>query len=75
MTDCVSHFSDVGIDDLCDTAVIEAKKWLEEKKSGSNSKSEFPHGTSAPNFVTLAHVCNSVLCDARVLHHFCEFFS
>ncbi|PPR98337.1 hypothetical protein GOBAR_AA22323 [Gossypium barbadense] len=48
--------TDVGIDDLCDTAVIEAKKWLEEKKSGSNSKSEFPHGTSAPNFVTLAHV-------------------
>ncbi|KAK8343240.1 hypothetical protein V6Z12_A07G001700 [Gossypium hirsutum] len=47
--------TDVGIDDLCDTAVIEAKKWLEEKKSGSNSKSEFPHGTSASNFVTLAH--------------------
>lgn len=47
--------TDVGIDDLCDTAVIDAKKWLEEKKSGSNSKSEFPHGTSASNFVTLAH--------------------
>ncbi|KAH1132018.1 hypothetical protein J1N35_003396 [Gossypium stocksii] len=47
--------TDVGIDDLCDTAVIEAKKWLEEKKSGSNSKSEFPHGTSARNFVMLAH--------------------
>ncbi|GMI94777.1 hypothetical protein HRI_003147000 [Hibiscus trionum] len=47
--------SDVDNHDLCGTAVIEAKKWLEEKKSGSNSKSELQHGTSAQKFVTLAH--------------------
>ncbi|XP_039055046.1 protein KAKU4-like [Hibiscus syriacus] len=45
---------DVNNHDLCGTAVIEAKKWLEEK-SGSNSKSELHHGTSAQKFLTLAH--------------------
>ncbi|KAE8671412.1 COP9-signalosome 5B [Hibiscus syriacus] len=47
--------ADVNNHDLCGTAVIEAKKWLEEKKSGSNSKSELHHGTSAQKFLTLAH--------------------
>ncbi|KAK8660530.1 hypothetical protein V6N13_051456 [Hibiscus sabdariffa] len=47
--------SDFDNHDLCGTAVIEAKKWLEEKKSGSNSKSELYHGASAQKFVTMAH--------------------
>ncbi|KAK8523104.1 hypothetical protein V6N12_047637 [Hibiscus sabdariffa] len=47
--------SDVDNHSLCGTAVIEAKRWLEEKKSGSKSKSELHHGTSASKFVTLAH--------------------
>ncbi|KAK8654636.1 hypothetical protein V6N13_107243 [Hibiscus sabdariffa] len=47
--------SDVDNHGLCGTAVIEAKRWLEEKKSGSKSKSELHHGTSASKFVTLAH--------------------
>ncbi|KAK8535494.1 hypothetical protein V6N13_081620 [Hibiscus sabdariffa] len=47
--------SDFDNHDLCGTAVIEAKKWLEEKKSGSNSKSELHHGASAQKFVTMAH--------------------
>ncbi|XWS17924.1 hypothetical protein CRYUN_Cryun33cG0109900 [Craigia yunnanensis] len=47
--------SDVEIHDLCSTAVMEARKWLEEKKSGSDSKSELHHGTCALNSVTLKH--------------------
>ncbi|KAE8687503.1 COP9-signalosome 5B [Hibiscus syriacus] len=47
--------ADVDNHDLCGTAVIEAKKWLEEKKSGSISKSELLHGTSAQKFFTSAH--------------------
>ncbi|XVF89484.1 hypothetical protein PTKIN_Ptkin19aG0133700 [Pterospermum kingtungense] len=38
--------SDVEIHDLSSTAVMEARKWLEEKKSGSNSKSELHHGSA-----------------------------
>ncbi|XWS70588.1 hypothetical protein CRYUN_Cryun03dG0059800 [Craigia yunnanensis] len=47
--------SDVEIQDLCSEAVMEARKFLEEKKSGSNSKSELHHGISAMNFVMLTH--------------------
>ncbi|XVF35750.1 hypothetical protein REPUB_Repub18cG0173100 [Reevesia pubescens] len=47
--------TDVEIHDLCSTAVMEARKWLQEKKSGSNSKSELHHGTFALNSVTLTH--------------------
>ncbi|XP_039018747.1 protein KAKU4-like isoform X2 [Hibiscus syriacus] len=49
----------MGLERLNETAdraaVIEAKKWLEEKKSGSISKSELLHGTSAQKFFTSAH--------------------
>ncbi|KAA3489821.1 protein KAKU4-like [Gossypium australe] len=41
--------SDVEIHDFCSTAVLEAKKLLEMKKS------EMHHGTSALNYVTLKH--------------------
>ncbi|XP_039065450.1 uncharacterized protein LOC120210851 [Hibiscus syriacus] len=37
------------------TAVLEATKLLEEKKSGSNDKSEGHHGTAALNSVMLKH--------------------
>ncbi|XP_022729032.1 protein KAKU4 isoform X2 [Durio zibethinus] len=47
--------TDVEIHDLCGTAVLEARKWLEEKKSGSNTKSELHHENSAVNSVTLTH--------------------
>ncbi|XVE53463.1 hypothetical protein DITRI_Ditri03aG0005400 [Diplodiscus trichospermus] len=47
--------SDVEINDFCSTAVMEARKWLEEKKSGSSSKSELQYGTCALNSVTLTH--------------------
>ncbi|KAL1097903.1 hypothetical protein V6Z11_D05G067200 [Gossypium hirsutum] len=41
--------TDVEIHDFCSTAVLEAKKLLEMKKS------EMHHGTSALNYVTLKH--------------------
>ncbi|XWS72841.1 hypothetical protein CRYUN_Cryun02cG0074600 [Craigia yunnanensis] len=47
--------SDVEIHDICRAAVMKARKFLEEKKSGSNSKSELHHGTSALNSVILTH--------------------
>lgn len=31
-------FSDVNVGEMSNTAVMEARKWLEEKKSGSSSK-------------------------------------
>ncbi|XP_007011585.2 PREDICTED: protein KAKU4 isoform X2 [Theobroma cacao] len=47
--------SDVEIHDLCSAAVMEARKWLEEKKLGSSSKSELDNETSARNPVTFTH--------------------
>ncbi|GLT48380.1 hypothetical protein SLA2020_220100 [Shorea laevis] len=40
-------------DNVVDTAVMEAKKWFEEKKSGSSSKSDLCHKTSALNYAIL----------------------
>ncbi|XVE71363.1 hypothetical protein DITRI_Ditri10aG0144500 [Diplodiscus trichospermus] len=47
--------SDVEIHDLCSAAVMEARKFLEEKKSGSTSKSELHHGACALNSVMLTN--------------------
>uniref|UniRef100_A0A5B6YZB1 Protein KAKU4 n=1 Tax=Davidia involucrata TaxID=16924 RepID=A0A5B6YZB1_DAVIN len=44
------------IPDLCSKAVMEAKKWLEEKKMGSSSKSDLNHETCTFNSVELLHV-------------------
>ncbi|XP_044472167.1 protein KAKU4-like [Mangifera indica] len=41
--------------DLCSAAVSEAKKWLEEKKLGSNSKSDLELGTCILNSAMLPH--------------------
>ncbi|XP_044472169.1 protein KAKU4-like [Mangifera indica] len=40
---------------LCSAAVSEAKKWLEEKKLGSNSKSDLELGTCILNSAMLPH--------------------
>ncbi|XP_044464815.1 flocculation protein FLO11-like [Mangifera indica] len=47
--------NDVDMPDLCSAAVSEAKKWLEEKKLGSNSKSDLELGTCTLNSVMLPH--------------------
>lgn len=47
--------------DLCRTAIMEAKKWLKEKKL-TNSKSELDHGTCTLNSVMVQPVSNSFLC-------------
>ncbi|XP_059640644.1 uncharacterized protein LOC132282850 isoform X3 [Cornus florida] len=41
---------------LCNKAVMEAKKWLEEKKEGSSSKSDLDYGTCTFNLVEQPHV-------------------
>lgn len=49
--------SDAQITDLSSTAVVmEARKWLEEKKLGSSSKSEFDHGICSLNSVMIQQV-------------------
>ncbi|EEF34373.1 hypothetical protein RCOM_0204720 [Ricinus communis] len=48
--------SDPDLPALCSTAITEAKKWLEEKKLGSNSKSELEYGTCTLNTSMLPHV-------------------
>ncbi|KAJ4835875.1 hypothetical protein Tsubulata_030854 [Turnera subulata] len=48
--------TDVDTPDLRGTAVTEAKKWLEEKRFGSNSKSESEYGTNSLDNTLLAHV-------------------
>lgn len=56
------HFiADAPMPDLR-TAVMEAKKWLEEKKLESSSKSGVHHETSTLNSIMLPHVSNSFLC-------------
>lgn len=40
-------------------AVMEAKKWLEEKKSGSSLKSGLHHEACTLNSVMLSYVSNS----------------
>ncbi|KAF2302797.1 hypothetical protein GH714_008487 [Hevea brasiliensis] len=45
--------SDVDMRDIRSTAITEAKKWLEEKKLGSNSKSELVYGTCTLNTAML----------------------
>ncbi|RVX17473.1 hypothetical protein CK203_003710 [Vitis vinifera] len=52
--------SDAPMPDLR-TAVMEAKKWLEEKKLASSLKSGVHHETSTLNSVMLPHVSNSFL--------------
>ncbi|KAJ0089752.1 hypothetical protein Patl1_12693 [Pistacia atlantica] len=47
--------NDVDMPDLCNAAVLEAKKWLEEKKLGSNSKSDLELGTCTLNSAMLPH--------------------
>ncbi|KAM7459701.1 hypothetical protein LguiA_036695 [Lonicera macranthoides] len=49
---------DAGLDtpDLCNKALAEAKRWLEEKKVGSSPKSDLDHQTCAFNSVVLPHV-------------------
>ncbi|XP_031276470.1 protein KAKU4 [Pistacia vera] len=47
--------NDVDMPDLCNAAVSEAKKWLEEKKLGSNSKSDLELGTCTLNSAMLPH--------------------
>uniref|UniRef100_A0A2P2LNV5 Uncharacterized protein LOC105130507 isoform X2 n=1 Tax=Rhizophora mucronata TaxID=61149 RepID=A0A2P2LNV5_RHIMU len=47
---------DVDASDICNTAVIEAKKWLEEKKSGSNLKSKLEYETCTFNTAMLPRV-------------------
>ncbi|KAA8521419.1 hypothetical protein F0562_012089 [Nyssa sinensis] len=44
------------IPDICSKAVMEAKKWLEEKKMGSSSKSDLDHGACTLNSVELPYV-------------------
>lgn len=46
--------------DLCSTAIMEAKKWLKEKKL-TNSKSELDHGTCTLNSIMVSPVSNSFL--------------
>ncbi|KAK9280096.1 hypothetical protein L1049_013781 [Liquidambar formosana] len=41
--------NDARMTDLCSTAVMAAKRWLEEKKSGSSSKPILDHGTCSLN--------------------------
>ncbi|KAF2302794.1 hypothetical protein GH714_008459 [Hevea brasiliensis] len=48
--------SDVDMPDIRSTAITEAKKWLEEKKLGSNSKSELVYGTCTLNAAMLPQV-------------------
>ncbi|XP_030946775.1 protein KAKU4 isoform X2 [Quercus lobata] len=50
VVDCptTEHAEDGGPDHLCSTAVMEAKKWLKEKKL-TNSKLELDHGTCTSN--------------------------
>ncbi|KAL9439812.1 hypothetical protein AB3S75_018643 [Citrus x aurantiifolia] len=48
--------SDVDIPDYRCTAVMEAKRWLEEKKSGSSPNSELELGTCALNSAMSPHV-------------------
>ncbi|KAJ4707691.1 protein KAKU4 isoform X1 [Melia azedarach] len=47
---------DVDMPDLCSAAVMEAKKWLEEKKSGSSPKTELDYGPCTLNCAMLPHV-------------------
>ncbi|KAE8056494.1 hypothetical protein FH972_013263 [Carpinus fangiana] len=45
--------SDMDMPDLCSTAIMEAKKWLKEKKL-TNSKSELDHGTCTLNSIMVS---------------------
>ena len=51
---------------LCTTAVMEAKKWLKEKKS-SNSKLKLDHGTCTSNSVMSLPVSNSFICSLTLI--------
>lgn len=44
----------VAMSDMTDKAVMEARKWLEEKKLGSNSKSKLEHGICSLSSVSHA---------------------
>ncbi|WCJ30523.1 Protein KAKU4 [Euphorbia peplus] len=47
--------NDVDMPDLCGAAVTEAKRWLEEKKLGSNSKPQLEYGTYSLNTAVSPH--------------------
>lgn len=60
----ITYVSDVAMSDMTDKAVMEARKWLEEKKLGSNSKSKLEHGICSLSSVS--HVSTpSIQCDMR----------
>ncbi|KAL9265133.1 KAKU4-like protein [Drosera capensis] len=47
--------------DVCNSAIIEARKWLQEKKLGSDSKSRSEHRTCLSSLGTLAQATESEL--------------
>lgn len=48
--------SDVDMPYLCSTAVVEAKKWLQERKLGSNSELDLDDATPSVNPSWSPHV-------------------
>ncbi|CAL0305685.1 unnamed protein product [Lupinus luteus] len=46
--------SDIASPDLCSAAVMEAKKWLQEKKSGLDSNLDLGYGSRSLNLATLS---------------------
>ncbi|KAL1346761.1 uncharacterized protein [Arachis hypogaea] len=47
---------DIASPELCSAAVLEAKKWLQEKKSGLESNSDLGYGIRSLDLVTLTQV-------------------
>ncbi|XP_057959959.1 protein KAKU4 isoform X2 [Malania oleifera] len=56
-----NYISDADMLDLCSTAVMEAKKWLKEKKLGSSSKSELDQRTCSLNTFLLPDVTETAM--------------
>jgi hypothetical protein len=46
--------------ELCSAAVMEAKKWQLEKKSGLDSNSDLGYGSHSLNLIALPHVSDSL---------------
>ena len=55
-----NYFLDTDSPELHDVAIMEAKKWLQEKKSALDTNTDIGYGSLSLNLVALPQVSNSV---------------
>lgn len=58
MTNGCNYLSDTYTPDLSSAAVMEARKWLKERKLGLGSKSGLGYGSHSLDLVTVPQVSN-----------------